>query len=288
MIDVLVLNYNDSSTTLFFVNSIKDFSIVRYVLIVDNKSTDDSLEKLKAVTSEKVLLLENKKNSGYGAGNNLGIRYLSENFQSEYILLSNPDVIVSEECLLSLEDFLRRNSDYAIASAFMCNPNGARQSNTAFRLPSKWEYILSSDLLLKKFIHPFDYKKEEFDNSNVKDVGAVSGSMFLMRAEDMLKYGMFDEMVFLYCEEVVLGKKMSKNGKKIALLTNLNYIHNHSVSISKTFHSIVAKHYLYLKSKMYVLKRYFDVSCFERFVAALLSKTSMIEIRIIAFLRKFK
>ena len=288
MVDILVLNYNDSKTTISFVNSVKNFSNVEHVLIVDNKSTDDSLEKLKKITSEKVILIESERNGGYGAGNNLGIRYLSEQFHSEYILLSNPDVIVSEEVLLKMEDFLRSHSDYAIVSPFMCDTEGKRQGNTAFRVPSKWEYILSSDLLLKKYIHSFNYEMKEFENVDVQNVGCVSGSMFLMRTEDMLKYGMYDESIFLYCEEVVLGKKMSNSGKKTGLLTNLTYIHNHSVSISRTFNSIVLKHRLYLQSKMYVVKKYYDANFFDCFIAKLLSMTSMMEIRLVAFFRKIK
>ena len=281
MVDVLVLNYNDYKTTNSFVDLVKNYSNVGHVLVVDNKSTDDSLEKLKKKTSDKVILIESEHNGGYGAGNNLGIRYLSEQFHSEYILLSNPDVIVSENVLLKMEDFLRSHSDYAIVSSFMCNSEGKRQCNTAFRVPSKWEYILSSDLLLKKYIHSFNYEMNEYENITVKDVGSVSGSMFLMRTDDMLKYGMFDESIFLYCEEVVLGKK-------IGLLTNLNYIHNHSVSISRTFNSIVLKHRLYLQSKMYVVKKYYDANFFDCFIAKLLSMISMIEIRLVAFFRKIK
>ena len=288
MVDILVLNYNDFKTTISFVNSVKNYSNVGSVLIVDNKSTDDSFEKLKEITSEKVFLIQSERNGGYGAGNNLGIRYLSENFHSEFILLSNPDVIVSNDVLVQLENFLRTHSDYAIVSSFMCNSQGIRQRNTAFRIPSKREYILSSDLLFKKIVRPFDYNMVEYKCDHVKEVGSVSGSMFLMRADDMLKYGMFDESIFLYCEEVVLGKKISKSGKKIGLLTDLNYIHNHSVSISRTFNSIVSKHRLYLQSKMYVIKEYFDANFFDRLIANLLSKTSMMEIRIVALFRKLK
>jgi len=139
MIDILVLNYNDSSTTISFANSVKDFSNIGHILIVDNNSTDNSVEKIKEITSEKVLLIQCEQNGGYGSGNNFGIKYLYKNFRSEFILLSNPDVIVAKEVLVKLEEFLRTHLDYVIASSFMCNPKGVHQCNTAFRIPSKWE-----------------------------------------------------------------------------------------------------------------------------------------------------
>ena len=85
MIDILVLNYNDSATTTAFVNTVKEYSNVGHVLIVDNKSTDDSVKKLKELLSPKVVLLESDHNGGYGAGNNFGIRYLNERFKSQFI-----------------------------------------------------------------------------------------------------------------------------------------------------------------------------------------------------------
>ena len=70
MIDILVLNYNDAETTSIFVKSVKSFSSVRMVLVVDNHSTDNSLNKLKLLQEDKVVVIQTEKNGGYGSGNN--------------------------------------------------------------------------------------------------------------------------------------------------------------------------------------------------------------------------
>ena len=277
MIDILVLNYNDAETTSIFVKSVKSFSSVRMVLVVDNHSTDNSLNKLKLLQEDKVVVIQTEKNGGYGSGNNFGIRYLHKHFKSEYILLCNPDVIITNETCKILENFLRNNQDYALAAPFMLNANGLKENNTAFRIPSKWESILSLDMLLKKFTKTFYYENIANEKKLVKDVGAVSGSMFMMRTEDMLAYGMFDENMFLYCEEMVLGLKMQTAHKKIALLTDSTFIHNHSVSISKTYKSIVSKRKIFLKSRLYVVKQYYHANVVEYLIAVILSKISMIE-----------
>lgn len=288
MIDILVLNYNDAVTTTNFVNSVKDYSCVRKILIVDNHSKDNSLECLKALENDKVVVVDSGENKGYGAGNNFGIRYLNEHYQSEYILLSNPDVIVEEKVLVELENFLGNNIDYAIVAPFMLNTKGKRVKNTAFRIPSKWEYILSIDLLLTKIKGSFYYKDIEIENKKVKDVGSVTGSLFLMRTKDMLEFGMYDENVFLYCEELVLGLKMQNVHKKIALLTDHTFIHNHSVSISKTYKSLAAKQRLFMKSKLFVIKRYYHANVFEYFIAIFLSKLSIVEVFLLGLLRQSK
>ena len=288
MIDILVLNYNDALTTIRFVESVKNFSCVCHVLVVDNHSTDNSLDILKKNENDKVIVVDSGKNGGYGAGNNFGIRYLSENFHSEYILLSNPDVIVEEKVLAGLEEFLEKNNDYALVAPFMLDSSGRRQANTAFRIPSKREYIISIDFFFRKMTDSFYYKNIVSESQKIMDVGSVTGSMFLMRAEDMLKYGMYDENIFLYCEEMVLGLKMQNASRKIALLTDLAFVHNHSVSISKTYSSLVAKRRLFVKSKLFVIKHYYRANMFEYFIAKLLSKLSIFEIFLISLISRSK
>lgn len=288
MIDILVLNYNDAVTTISFVNLVRDYSCVRKILVVDNHSKDDSLECLKALENDKIVVVDSGENKGYGAGNNFGIRYLYNHYQSDYILLSNPDVIVDEKVLVELEKFLRNNNDYAIAAPFMLNAKGRKQRNTAFRIPSKWEYILSIDLLLTKIKGSFYYRNIESENACVKNVGSVTGSMFMMRTKDMLEYGMYDDNIFLYCEELILGIKMQNAHKKVALLTGYTFIHNHSVSISKTYKSLAAKQRLFMDSKLYAIKHYYHANAFENLVAFLLSKISIAEVFLIGLLRRIK
>lgn len=288
MIDILVLNYNDAVTTTSFVELVRLYSCVRKILVVDNHSKDNSLESLKTLEHDKVIVVDSGENKGYGAGNNFGIRYLNDFYHSEYILLSNPDVIVEEKVLIELENFLINNIDYAIVAPFMLNAKGIKEYNTAFRIPSKWEYILSIDRLLSKIKGSFYYKNIKSETQNAKDVDSVTGSMFLMRTKDMLEYGMYDENIFLYCEELILGIKMQNAQKKIALLPNLTFIHNHSISISKTYKSLVAKQRLFMCSKLYTIKHYYHANFFEYFVAFILSKLSIIEIFIIGLLRRYK
>lgn len=284
--DVVVLNYNDAETTIKFVESIHFFSCIGKILVVDNCSVDDSLDRISKIVTDKIVLTKTDYNGGYGYGNNFGIRYLCENYKSEYILLSNPDVVVQEDDLIELEKFLKNNRDYSIAAPFMRNAKGQKVDYTAFRLPTKKEYIMSINWLLKYFTHN-RYKGLVCETKTVKDVDVVAGSLFLMNATDMLKYGMFDERVFLYCEEVVLGLKLKAKERKVALLTNLSFIHNHSVSINKTYSSVVAKQKIYMKSKLYVIKEYYKANLIERFIAFCLAKLSLIDVVVVPYIEPF-
>lgn len=287
MIDILVLNYNDAMTTTTFVKSVKDFPSIRKVLVVDNHSTDDSLVQLKLLQNDKIIVVQTKKNGGYGAGNNFGIRYLHNHFESEYILLCNPDVIITNETCEKMESFLRNNQNFALVAPFMLNAKREKQNNTAFRIPTKWEYILSLDIIWKKFYCKFDCGYDSLKkNDKSVSVGALAGSLFALNVEKMLKYGMFDENMFLYCEEVVLGKKMQQSKCGIALLKNEEYIHNHSVSISKTYKSSFIRQKLLIKSKLYVLEKYFNANAVDLFIARFLASLSLIEIFVLSLKKR--
>ena len=67
---------------------------------------------------------------------------------------------------------------------------------------------------------------------------------------------MFDENVFLYYEEKVLGRKLRDMGLKTVLVTDTFYVHAHSVSIDKTVGKILAKQKILHKSKLYYYKTY--------------------------------
>lgn len=285
---VLVLNYNDFETTETFIRLLKDYKTVEHIIVVDNHSTDDSYTRLKALESEKVEVILSEKNLGYGGGNNLGIRHIYKKYAPKRILLCNPDVIIEESVIVKLDEFLENHKEYGIAAPFMLNKDGKKAFNTAFRVPKKWEYIASIGLLASKFVKPFYYadiidRKDEFIT-----VGAVAGSLFMMDAKMMIDHGMYDEKMFLYCEEAVLSLKMQKAGIKTALLPNISFIHNHGVSISKSFSKPVQKQKLYLKSKLYVIKNYYSVNPFEYAVASLLKWINLLEVSVWSMIQSRK
>lgn len=286
MIDVLVLNYNDAMTTLNYVNKIKTYKNVRHILVVDNFSTDNSVQLLSDIISEKVEVIVSNKNGGYGAGNNYGIKYLIDKYNSDYILLSNPDVIVEDETINKLEEFLRNNQDYVIAAPFMLDKYRNRQINTAFRIPNLWDYILSFDLVWSKWLSKYFYKDILTENVVYKDVDGVSGSMFMMNAKEMLKHGMYDENIFLYCEEISLAIKLKKEGKKTALLPRQYFIHNHSVSISKSYGTEIKRHRLLVNSKLYVIKQWYNASIVTYVLALIMSRISLVEIGLWSLVHK--
>lgn len=273
MVDVLTLNYNDKESVLIFIKQIESYKNIRHILIVDNCSTDDSFACLSRLNSTRIHVVSTKRNGGYGAGNNFGLLYLHKHYSSKYVLQCNPDVIISETTVNALETFLREHSDYMMVAPFMTDIHKKKLSNTAFKIPSLRQYILGLDMFLSKFFNLNNYDDIIYEKSLVKDVDALSGSLFMVDLPRMIKYGMYDENIFLYCEEVILAIKLKKHNQKVALLPQEVFIHNHSVSISKTYKSTIQKHRLFMRSKLYVIKQYLGANkaeyCFARLIVGI-------------------
>ena len=119
----VILNYNDAQTTIKLTESWKNSNAIRNIIIVDNCSTDDSWENLRAFKEEFVSdkvqlhLFRTTENGGYGSGNQAGIDYAVQYLEPDYIIIANPDVQVSDACILRVADALEKQEDGAVASA---------------------------------------------------------------------------------------------------------------------------------------------------------------------------
>lgn len=287
MLDILVLNYNDAPTTTVFVNSVKDYASVRKILIVDNHSSDNSFETLKKYESRKIIVVDSGKNGGYGTGNNFGIRYLREKFNSEHVLICNPDVVVSEKVILKLSDFLANNSEYAVVAPRMVIPNN-RNSYSAFKNVNAFSFLMSVELIFSKIFSPMYLNVQELIPYEKVDVFSVAGSLFMVNLHKFPEDTIYDEKIFLYFEEFVLGKECEKYNYKVALLPQISFLHNHSVSISKTYKNVLKKQMVYLRSYRYVVKKYFGGFWIAPCMSYILSVVSLLEIFVWSFFKRKK
>lgn len=247
----VILNYNDAPTTMKLLEHVKDFSVLDNIVVVDNCSTDDSWERLQSYRSEKIRLVKSEENGGYGAGNNLGVRYSRETLNADYVLIVNPDVIFEEDCVKKLVSTFNEHSDIAVVSA--------KQSNSpdcAWKNCSVLQYILATSLFFEVWLKIRNYPKSYFKNKNRVEVFAVPGSLLMIDVRKMVQHGMYDEEFFLYYEEPVLAQKFADAGLKTILRLDTSYIHNHHVSISKTYKRWSQQHKILLKSAELFLRKY--------------------------------
>ena len=247
---IIILNYNDSKTTIEMINQIKDFKSLNYILIVDNNSTDNSYKTLKKYEKGNIKVIKTKENKGYAAGNNFGIRYLIKNYKVDYIIISNPDIILKDSDIKTLQNDLKENNDIHLIAPNIKELNSIKRG---WKLTKFKNDLLSNINYFHKYSRDF-YKAEEY-NQKLTKVDVVSGCFFMIRKDVFEKVDFFDENTFLYYEEDILGKKLKDNGYNSYIDNNVVVTHDLSVSIDKSLNSL--KKYKILKeSQKYYEKEY--------------------------------
>jgi len=249
-VSCVILNYNDAPTTMTLLEHIKDFSVFKHIVVLDNLSTDNSFEILSLYQNEKIHVVQTERNGGYGYGNNFGIRYSKNVLGADYVLIANPDVVFDQDCVQKL---LESFADERVAVV------SAKQSNSpdcAWKNCSVMQYVLATSLFFEVWLKIRNYPKRYFQNKDAAEVFAVPGSLLMVDAEKMTRHGMYDEDFFLYYEEPVLGLKIHGSGLKTILRLDTSYIHNHHVSISKTYQRWSQQHRILLKSAELFLRKY--------------------------------
>lgn len=278
---IVVLNYNDYKTTIDFINQIKDYNVLDLIVVVDNASTDKSYDKLIKYESDKIKIVRCDENKGYNGGNNVGCKYVISKYKHCNIIISNPDIIVSED---TIKEMVRvsKNKDIAIVSTYIMEDN---YLNRGYKLPSP-----CIDSLLNL---PFTYRickrkignnnirfyPESHYNSDISIVDAVLGCFFLIKSDIITNIDYFDENVFLYAEEDILAKIIKNMNKKVVVLNNYVVIHNHSISINKSFNE-VKKVKLSNKSKIYFHKKYNNANLLEIIILYITCKIKLLNTRI--------
>lgn len=270
-ISCIILNYNDAETAISLVNSIVNYEVLDSIVVVDNHSTDDSVSKLNAIAKGKVHFISTEKNGGYGYGNNQGIRYAYETLHASHVLIANPDVKVSEECIRAMKDSFLRISRLAVAAA-VTRDGAGKAALSSWRLNGLVGDLLDTGLITRRLFSrrlndrpelKADFGKTQKGKEDYAYVDAVLGSLFLADIHALMECGLYDEEVFLYYEEKILGFQLKKKGYGTVLLLNQSYMHLHSVSINKSVESILKKQALLHESKLHYYKKYLGINRFQ-------------------------
>jgi GT2 family glycosyltransferase len=182
------------------------------VIVVDNASTDGSVEMVKN-DFQRVILIENAENRGFAKANNQGMAVA----KGRYVLLLNSDTVVLDEAIANTVRFADAHPQAGAIGCRVLNPDDTVQP-TCFMFPSILNMLLSSTYLYKLFPKSRFFGREQmtwWDRSDVREVDAVTGCFMLVRRKAIEQVGMMDERFFMYGEETDWCYRFKKNGWKV-------------------------------------------------------------------------
>lgn len=142
------------------------------IIVVDNASPDNTVDIVEDIkkNNKDITLIKNKKNNGFGAGNNVGIKNVPA---VDYVVLLNQDTWVEEDWLEQLVYVMEKNPQVGCCGAAEHPYEGTRPISKEQRASTKagcW----------------------------------MGGGSVIFRKETLDKTGLFDEIYFMYCEDMDL------------------------------------------------------------------------------------
>ena len=184
------------------------------IIVVDNNSEDDSCSMVKALFP-KVTLIENKTNSGFSKGNNIGVKIA----KGEYICILNPDTVVAEDTFIKLLKFADSKDNLGIVGCKLINGIGCFLPESKRNIP----FIKSA--LLKLVGNSNRYYANHLKENETGKVDIFVGAFMFMKKTVYTEMNGFDEDYFMYGEDIDLSYKVLKAGYNSYYFPETTIIH---------------------------------------------------------------
>ncbi|SDI64329.1 hypothetical protein SAMN05421846_11134 [Chryseobacterium taeanense] len=204
---VVILNWNGKSWLEKFLPSVIKFSTQSDIYVIDNLSTDDSIDFLQTNFPE-VKIIKNDKNYGFAGGYNEGLKKIDNDF---YCLL-NSDVEVTENWIEPVLDLFDKNPEIS----------AIQPKILSYDQKDYFEFAGAGGGLIDNLGYPYCrgriFDEVEKDNGQYDDETEIfwaSGCCLFIRSKDFWEQRGFDERFFAHQEEIDLCWRLINSGKKI-------------------------------------------------------------------------
>src|SRR3989344_3515068 len=232
MIDlsIIIVSYNTSDFLKGCLGSIKATSkgFTYEIIVVDNASSDNSLEMLKMEFPE-VILIKNQENIGFSKANNMGVG----KSKGRYVLFLNPDTVVYKESLLDMIKFMDRHKEAGAATCKLLMQDGILDDASHRGFPNPWNsfsYFLGLSKLFPKSKLFGGYNLGFLDLSNTHEIDACAGAFIIVRRLAGEQIEWWDEDYFFYGEDLEFCFRLKEIGWKIYFVPSVSALHYKGVS----------------------------------------------------------
>ena len=287
-VSIIILNWNGWEDTVECLESLFQINYTNYnVVLVDNHSEDNSIEKIKEyskgliqVPSEfynynldnkplkivnaledplstdknSLILIENDENYGFAEGNNIGIDYAMKTLNPDYILLLNNDTVVDKYFLNELIKIGESNQDIGFIG------------------PKTLFYDIE-DVIQEAGGGYVDFKHCKIEEIGFKDADDgtldfyiepdyIGGACLLVKREVVDKIGKLDPKYFMYWEDVDWCITGREKGYKCVYAYKSRILHKYGSSSENYF-----KMYYLSRNRVYFIRKHTTRTEYMKFLS---------------------
>jgi len=240
-VTIIVLNWNGLADTLECLASLARLDYPAYhVVVVDNGSTDGSVEAIRAQFSQ-VTLIENGENLGFAEGNNVGLRHALDR-GADYVLLLNNDTVADTRFLTKLVKIAEVDGEIGVASPLICHydaPDEIWSAGAAIDWADGSTQRLRAGEVAREGAPTFE-------------VDFVSGCALLAKREVIETTGFLDVNFYLYYEEADWCVRARNQGYRIVCVPEAKIWHKVSRSVGAS--SPLVTYYMTRNALLFLLK----------------------------------
>jgi len=231
-ITIAFLNYNTPDDLIRAIDSVPEAcgDIDYHLTVIDNCSTDDSVEQLRKYNNDlDILVLD--ENLGFAAGFNK----IFSHIVTPYYFLLNSDIILSQDCVEKILTKIKNLTQTGIAGVALIRENGSSQSSFG-KFPSLASELINRSLWQKIYAKKItdhgpqttDHNTSQPDMSKIQefyDVDCIIGAAMLVPRSTFEKIGGMDENFFFFLEETDWCKRIKQAGLHVLHFPEVKVTH---------------------------------------------------------------
>lgn len=224
-VSVIIVNYNTKYLTINCLRSVysSETGNSYEILMVDNASTDGSVEAIRSLFPE-VRIIENNQNVGFARANNQAAAIAS----GRYLYILNSDTEIEKDVIEKTVSFGDLNEDVGIIGTKAILPDKTIQENY-YKFPtllSEWIFFVFGIIKSSSmFLFKTNKYKTEPNLSSPFEVDVISGTSMFVKREVYEKCGLFNNEFFMYYEDVEFCYRVKKHGFKRIYLPTIKVDH---------------------------------------------------------------
>jgi len=228
LVAIVIVNWNGGQTIINCIESLAKTTYPNYkVILVDNCSTDDSLEKILKLRPD-MHIIKLPKNYGYTVGTNVGWLYGLKKLNADYICAMDSDIVTVQKNWIDLQIAeLEKSPERGISCGKLIFPDGRVQLLYFEREHSAY---------LEKDVGQYDF---------VRETKAVGGACIIIKKEVIQKIGYYDENFFYGPNDIDYCFSANRAGFKVLYNGFAKSIHKGSFSARSGAKDFIYRHQSY-------------------------------------------